>query len=148
MPLNTTASLRMHPGTNIPHEMNHPDRSAESPRIKQLLIRLKRLNQPTGRTRREWCDQTIDLLEKRMIVVLWQPCEQRSPNRTRSSKGPTRASAFEAQGTPQLLRTLMGFTQPRLLKHPYRFAQANNAGVRTEGQIQNGATAVAKASDQ
>ena len=29
----------------------------------------------------------------------------------------------------------MGFTQPRLLEHANRFAQANNAGVSTEGQI-------------
>ena len=42
----------------------------------------------------------------------------------------------------------MGFTQPRLLEHANRFPQANNAGVSTEGQIHNGAAAVAEASDQ
>jgi hypothetical protein len=75
----------------------------------------------------------IDLLQEGTIVMLRQPGEHRSPYGTRSGKGPTRTSPFEAQGTPQLVRTLMGFYQPRLLQHSYRFSQANNAWVGAKG---------------
>jgi hypothetical protein len=128
--------------------MNHPHWSPQSSRIKQLLISLKGLNQPSGGAGREWCDQMIDLLQEGTILMLRQPGEHRSPYRTLSGKGPTSASPFEAQGTPQLVRTLMGFSQPWLLQHPYRFSQANNAWVGAKGQIQNCASAMAEASDQ
>jgi hypothetical protein len=91
--------------------MNYPHWPVERPRVKQLLLRLKGLDEPTDRAL-------------------------------------TRASPLEAQRTQQLLRTLTGFTHPRMLQHPYGFPQTNNAGVSSEGQIQNGAPAVAKASNQ